>query len=228
MIPFLFLLSINPEIDKPFDCIVATVGTEAITENELKDAEKIYGEKALHTLIEEALMRQEERRVQKSREELLRTLFSSVWLTEEEIERVKEQIRYQIHLLHILVSEREEAERVMEKIKRGEDFLKVAEEHSICAPDLGYVTRGALRRELEEVAFLLKEGEVSEVICTELGYHILKCVKKRVTPNQKFQILLNAATSLVLEKKINEAKKKWLQTLRKRYGVKVWESQKLQ
>lgn len=230
MIPLFFILffTIPLHAQELFDCIVATVGEEAITKKELNRAEKMYGEKALEHLIEDFLIEQEARKKGKTKEELLTIILSSVCLEEEEIERIKESLKHQVYLLHILIKERKEAEEVKRKIDEGEEFEEVAKKHSLCSPYLGFVTKGALKKQLEEIAFSLKEGEVSEIIETDMGYHIIKCLKKRATPEIEFKNLLKIATTLVLEEKCAERKNAWVKELKEKYGVKVWRNQELQ
>ena len=61
----------------------------------------------------------------------------------------------------------------------GEDFAELAKENSICPSaknggDLGYFSRGRMAPLFEEAAFKLKNGEVSDVVRTSFGYHIIK------------------------------------------------------
>jgi len=81
---------------------------------------------------------------------------------------------------HILVKKQSEALAIMEKLKSGEKFGKLAKELSIDSGSakrdgsLGYFGRGAMVKPFEEAAFNLPIGETSEPIKTEFGYHIIK------------------------------------------------------
>ncbi|MBI1663007.1 MAG: peptidyl-prolyl cis-trans isomerase [Nitrosopumilus sp.] len=81
---------------------------------------------------------------------------------------------------HILVSKQSEALEIMEKIKSGEKFGKLAKELSIDSGsakrdgNLGYFTKGMMVKPFEDTAFKLQIGEVSEPIKSEFGYHIIK------------------------------------------------------
>ncbi len=84
-----------------------------------------------------------------------------------------------IRCAHILVEKLSVAEQVKSKIANGESFAKLAEEYSIDGSrrqggDLGLFSRGVMVREFEEAAFRLKIGEVSPVVKTQFGYHIIK------------------------------------------------------
>jgi foldase protein PrsA len=81
---------------------------------------------------------------------------------------------------HILVKKQSEALEILEKIKKGEKFGKLARDVSIDTGsgkkdgNLGYFTKGMMVKPFEEVAFKLQIGETSEPIKTEFGYHIIK------------------------------------------------------
>ena len=81
---------------------------------------------------------------------------------------------------HILVAKQSESFAILEKIKNGEKFGKLAKEMSIDSGsakkdgNLGYFTRGMMVKPFEEAAFKLQIGEVSDSIKTEFGYHIIK------------------------------------------------------
>ena len=81
---------------------------------------------------------------------------------------------------HILVQKQSESLAILERIKQGEKFGKLAKELSIDSGsakrdgNLGYFTKGMMVKPFEEVAFKLQIGEVSDPIKTEFGYHIIK------------------------------------------------------
>jgi parvulin-like peptidyl-prolyl isomerase len=86
----------------------------------------------------------------------------------------------QIHARHILVETREEAEAVLERLNQGEDFAALAQELSQDSAtaevggDLGWFPRGKMIPEFDEVAFSLAPGEVSGVVESTYGFHIIK------------------------------------------------------
>ncbi len=84
-----------------------------------------------------------------------------------------------IRASHILVKTEEEAKKLLEEIKNGADFAKLASEHSMCPSgrdggDLRFFGRGMMVKPYEEAAFALKKGEVSEPVETQFGWHLIK------------------------------------------------------
>jgi len=84
-----------------------------------------------------------------------------------------------IHCAHILVKTEQEARAALDRLKKGEKFANVAREVSICPSgkrggDLEIFGRGKMVREFETAAFALQKGEISPVVKTKFGYHIIK------------------------------------------------------
>jgi peptidyl-prolyl cis-trans isomerase C len=85
---------------------------------------------------------------------------------------------------------REKAEGILKRIRGGEDFAALAKKESTCpsAPlggDLGFFTKGQMVQEFEKAAFELKPGEVSNVVETKYGFHIIKLQDRKsagITP----------------------------------------------
>jgi peptidyl-prolyl cis-trans isomerase C len=84
-----------------------------------------------------------------------------------------------VHCAHILVKSESDAKAVLERLKKGEKFGRVARAVSRCPSgkrggDLGTFTRGKMVREFENATFALNKGEVSSVVKTKFGCHIIK------------------------------------------------------
>ncbi len=84
-----------------------------------------------------------------------------------------------IHCAHILVKTEKEANIAMERLKKGEKFSKIAKDASLCPSgkrggDLGTFSRGKMVKEFEKAAFSLQKGQVSPIVKTQFGYHIIK------------------------------------------------------
>ncbi|MDG5469844.1 SurA N-terminal domain-containing protein [Deltaproteobacteria bacterium IMCC39524] len=72
------------------------------------------------------------------------------------------------------------AEKLLEEVKAGKDFAELARVNSddaasaVKGGNLGYFTRGSMVKPFEQAAFNMKPGDISEVVETTFGYHIIK------------------------------------------------------
>ena len=84
-----------------------------------------------------------------------------------------------VHCAHILVEKLSLAQEIKTKIASGESFANLAKQHSIDSSkkrggDLGFFGRGVMVQEFEKAAFALEKGQVSDIVKTQFGYHIIK------------------------------------------------------
>jgi parvulin-like peptidyl-prolyl isomerase len=84
-----------------------------------------------------------------------------------------------VRCAHILVKLEKEANAVLERLQQGEKFANIAKEVSLCPSgkrggDLGTFSRGAMVKEFEKAAFALQKGELSPLVKTKYGYHVIK------------------------------------------------------
>ena len=120
---------------------------------------------------------------------------------------------------HILVETEEKAKEVLEKINNGEDFHALAGKESIDTAtsvkggDLGYLVKGMIP-ELDDTIFSLEPGEVSDVIASDYGYHIIK-VEERL---EKYEDAKDHVLEDLKSAKYNENLKK----LREEAKVKIY------
>jgi peptidyl-prolyl cis-trans isomerase C len=86
---------------------------------------------------------------------------------------------------------KEKAEALLKEIKAGKDFAELAKTNSTCPSsaqggDLGEFGKGQMVPSFEAAAFALKPGEVSDVVETQFGYHIIKLTEKKEAGVTKF------------------------------------------
>jgi peptidyl-prolyl cis-trans isomerase SurA len=99
-----------------------------------------------------------------------------------------------------LDSLRSKAERIRDLARAGEDFARLASAYSDDPSrerggDLGFFKKGDMIPDFEEAAFALNPGEISDVVKTQFGYHIIKVEERRDDQVHARHILLLAASS---------------------------------
>ena len=116
----------------------------------------------------------------------------------------------QVNARHIVVETEGEARQLLTQIKAGADFAALARTYSQDTStrdrggDLGYFPRGILTSpEVEDAAFSLQPGQVSDVIKSNLGYHIIQVVDRvpdmEVSPENLRQLKDKAAREWIAE-----------------------------
>ncbi|NLW67902.1 MAG: hypothetical protein GXY28_08895 [Bacteriovoracaceae bacterium] len=131
-----------------------------------------------------------------------------------------------VKLRHILVDNEGDAQTVLAQLKKGADFSELAKEKSKCPSsqqggDLGWATKGMMVPEFENAAFALKKGEMSGVVKTDFGYHIIMC--DDVEPAK--QIELKDARDIIerqlRSEKSEEAVSALIEEVKKNYPITI-------
>jgi peptidyl-prolyl cis-trans isomerase C len=110
----------------------------------------------------------------------------------------------EIHARHILLPTEEDAKAALERIKKGEDFAKVATELSKDpggeGGDLGWFTRDKMVPEFADAAFKMEPGQVSDPVKSQFGWHIIKVEEKRMKTFPPFEQIKDQAARYVAQK----------------------------
>jgi peptidyl-prolyl cis-trans isomerase D len=142
---------------------------------------------------------------------------------------------------------RAKAEALLKQIKGGADFAKLAKKNSddpgsaAKGGELGWVTHGQMVANFEKASFSLKPGELSGIVDTEYGYHIVQPEEKQEAHTQTFdeampQLLLEAkkqAAGGTLHKNIEAAHAEVLakpaqaQAVAAKYGLKFFKQENI-
>ena len=122
---------------------------------------------------------------------------------------------------------REKAESIRQEAAQGKDFTQLAKKYSEDpgskedGGSLGFFSKGEMVPEFEKAAFALKEGDVSEIVKTDFGYHLIKCIEKKAAVKFTFDDSRKALEEYVFRKKMEERYKAWIKDLRLKSTIKV-------
>lgn len=119
---------------------------------------------------------------------------------------------------------REKAEELLKEVREGGDFAALAKEHSACPSaaqggDLGTFGRGQMVPPFEEAAFGLKAGEVSDVVETQFGYHIIKVAAHQDPNTVSFEQAKDQLMANLKGTQTNEAFRKYIGMLQEKAAI---------
>ncbi len=132
--------------------------------------------------------------------------------------RAKDEIEFELA--------RVQAEQIIERLKKGEDFEKLAEEYSqgpgaSSGGDMGYIEKGQMIKELDEEVFSLNIGEISRPIKTDLGYHICKVEDIKYGGVLSLEEAYGQIYEKLFRMKFQQALKEWLEDLKKKAYISI-------
>ena len=144
----------------------------------------------------------------------------------------------QVQARHILIKTAEDAtedqkkearrkiDDVRQKVVDGGDFAALAKEYSegpsnVRGGDLGYFSRGQMVKPFEDAAFALQQGEISEVVETQFGYHIIE-----VTDHQPASVVAYETVSAQIIEHLKQEKGRrqflqYVETLREKADIQT-------
>jgi peptidyl-prolyl cis-trans isomerase C len=124
--------------------------------------------------------------------------------------RPQEEVRAR----HILVESEAKAKEVFELIAHGEDFARMAKQHSKDpgskddGGDLGYFTKGQMVPQFEEAAFKLKKGDISQPVQSQFGWHVIKLEDRRQRGAPPFDQIKDRIIASLIHRKAQEVGQK--------------------
>lgn len=148
-------------------------------------------------------------------------------VSESELKRHYEKLKEEIHAWHILVETKAQADSIYQQLKEGADLGELAKEKSIdpSAPnnagDLGFFGWGKMVPEFQEVAFKLKDGEISRPVKTNYGWHIIKVVERREVDQPPFEQAKEMIRAKLQRDKTQKRVKEYFEELKKKVNFKL-------
>jgi len=125
-----------------------------------------------------------------------------------------------------VASIRKEALSILERARKGEDFAELAGKYSQ-GPEareggvLGFFKHNELRPELEESAFKLRIGEVSGVIKTPEGFHILRVLERKGGEPKPFAEVESQIRDELMQAESEKQFQEWMKALKKKAYIEI-------
>jgi peptidyl-prolyl cis-trans isomerase C len=132
-----------------------------------------------------------------------------------------------VHLHHILLKTEDEAKKALDRVqKKGEKFADVATQVSICPSkakggNLDWLPKGSLVKEIEDVAFTMKKGEIKGPVQSKFGYHILLLEDTKPAQESSYDQVKDYILEQLKFQKQQEQYEKLSEALRKKMGVQI-------
>ena len=121
---------------------------------------------------------------------------------------------------------RKKIETVQGKLKKGDDFAAVAKEYSegpskTRGGDLGFFGRGQMVKPFEDAAFAMDVEEVSGVVETNFGYHIIKVSEKKPASTSSYSEVKDQLQQHLKQQKTRQAVEAYVEELRKKAKIEL-------
>lgn len=134
----------------------------------------------------------------------------------------------QIKASHILVKTEEEAKGILAKLKSGGNFEELARKNSADSSaakggDLGWFGKGSMVPVFENAALALKEGQISGIVKSDFGFHIIKLTGKRPAGIRPFEEVKEQISGAIMPAKQQEVFQKIKEELKKTATITIKE-----
>ncbi|EHR33967.1 peptidylprolyl isomerase [Helcococcus kunzii] len=160
----------------------------------------------------------------------MKKLISEVKVSDEEVkdfyENNKEQFKevYSFKAHHILTDDEEKAKELKSKIDAGENFEDLAKDNSTCPSsqrggDLGEFQSGQMVPEFENALMEMENGEISNPVKSQFGYHIIRLDDKKLVKENNFETFKDELKHGMLHQKQQEVYLSKVSELKEKYSV---------
>jgi len=121
---------------------------------------------------------------------------------------------------------REEADAILARLNKGESFDVLASQYSqgpaaAAGGDIGFVEKGSMQPVVDSAAFSLKKDEVSGIIESTIGFHIIKVIDKRGAGIKPIESVREEIKAKIEEDKWDKKYLEWVKELRKKSVIEI-------
>ena len=132
----------------------------------------------------------------------------------------------QVHLYNILLETEEEAQNILEQLKAGENFSEIAKTKSTGPSaaqggDMGFISKGSTIPEIDEAISALEIGELTDIIKSDFGFHILKITEKKAETVKTLEEVREEIVQTLLPEKQKEAFDNLLEELKGKVEIEI-------
>lgn len=126
---------------------------------------------------------------------------------------------------HILVKTESEAKEILKTLKGGADFATLAKQKSVDPSaanggDLGWFSRGQLVPDFERAVFAMKKGQLSDIVKTQFGFHVVRLDDVNVRPKMEFEKVQAQIKDALVAERRRVLTNELLASLKKEYKIK--------
>ncbi len=159
-----------------------------------------------------------------------KSMIKDEMMVQKMIARVRGEVRVgpddlrEVKASHILMTTEAFAKELLERVNKGENFSRLAKKYSqdsgsaVKGGDLGFFSTGMMVESFEKAAFGLKVGEISGVVKSPFGYHIIKVADSRL---RKFSGKEKDIEKAALAEKQEKAFRKWFSEIKGKAKIEI-------
>ena len=121
---------------------------------------------------------------------------------------------------------KDQAESVLKQARAGADFAQLAKKYSADGSaqeggDLNFFTRGQMVPAFDQAAFALKPGEISDIVTTQFGYHIIKVTERRPASTVPFEQVSARIKEYLTEQQKQQKVDTFIESLKQKAKIEV-------
>ena len=120
----------------------------------------------------------------------------------------------------------EQAQAVLKEARGGADFAELAKKHSADGSaqqggDLNYFTHGQMVPQFDQAAFAMKPGQISDIVTTQFGYHIIKVTDRKAASTVPFEQVSPRIKEFLAEQQKQRKADDFIQSLKQKAKIEV-------
>lgn len=206
--------------DADVDAEIETYKTQFGSEEALNQALEQYG------MTMDDLLKQVEMELK-----LTKLLEPQINVTDEQVKETFETYKdsfntpEQVRTSVILVATEEEAKDIVKQLKEGADFAELAKSKSLDTAtkdqggDTDFFARGEMEEAVEEAAFKLAKGEISEPVKTSEGYQVIKVTDKKEAHTATLEEKKDEIRKSLISQQVSSMSGAWLEDVRSKAKI---------